>query len=167
MAWPHQLTDQLPNQQTRLLSGNGTRLTPRMMAFWDTVPCSLLETDRRFRVVYCLHHSHIALKMKAVSTSETSVYYNEAISQKASYLPAWEHEISPLTPLLQTTMSHIHQKPLWGQRSSMRLCEVSNSWLPVILKRISPLAPIIHLVPFVVALLFYSTDSFLPVLTCE
>jgi hypothetical protein len=59
-----------------------------MMAFWDIVSCSLLETDRRFRVVYCLHQSLIALKMKAVSTSETSVYYNEAISQKASYSPA-------------------------------------------------------------------------------
>jgi hypothetical protein len=27
-----------------------------MTAFWDTVPCSLVEVDRRFRGAYCLHH---------------------------------------------------------------------------------------------------------------
>jgi hypothetical protein len=26
-----------------------------MRAFWDTVPCSLVGIDRRFRDAYCLH----------------------------------------------------------------------------------------------------------------
>jgi hypothetical protein len=27
-----------------------------MTGFWDIAPCSLVEVDRRFRGVYCLHH---------------------------------------------------------------------------------------------------------------
>jgi hypothetical protein len=27
-----------------------------MIAFWDTVPCSFVEADRRFRGVNCLHN---------------------------------------------------------------------------------------------------------------
>jgi hypothetical protein len=30
--------------------------TMKMAVFWDAVPCSLIETDRRFRHSYCLHH---------------------------------------------------------------------------------------------------------------
>jgi hypothetical protein len=42
-------------------------------------PYSLVETDRRFRGVYCLHHQGgvIALMMVVVSTSETSVSFYE------------------------------------------------------------------------------------------
>jgi hypothetical protein len=29
----------------------------KIRAFWDTGPCSIVEVDRRFRGVYCLHHS--------------------------------------------------------------------------------------------------------------
>jgi hypothetical protein len=32
----------------------------KVTAFWDTVPCSRLEADRRFRGAYCLHH-HVSL----------------------------------------------------------------------------------------------------------
>jgi hypothetical protein len=28
----------------------------KMTAFWDVAPCSLVEVDRRFRGVYCLHY---------------------------------------------------------------------------------------------------------------
>jgi hypothetical protein len=40
-----------------------------MTAFWDTEPCSFVETDRRFR--------GIALMMEAVHTSETSINFYE------------------------------------------------------------------------------------------
>jgi hypothetical protein len=60
-----------------------------MTAFWDIVPCSLIEVDRRFRGSYCLHHqgdhaSIIALIMDALYASETSVYFNETIRR---YIP--------------------------------------------------------------------------------
>jgi hypothetical protein len=38
--------------------------------FWDRAPCSLVEIDRRFRGVYCLHHQ--ALIIEACRISETS-----------------------------------------------------------------------------------------------
>jgi hypothetical protein len=41
-----------------------------MAVLWDVVPCSLLDEDRRFRV---LTASIIAFKMKALRASETSV----------------------------------------------------------------------------------------------
>jgi len=28
--------------------------------FWDVAPCSFVESDRRFRGTYCLHHQDIA-----------------------------------------------------------------------------------------------------------
>jgi hypothetical protein len=28
----------------------------KMAVFWDVAPCSPVETDRRFRGAYCLHH---------------------------------------------------------------------------------------------------------------
>jgi hypothetical protein len=28
----------------------------KMTVFWDVAPCSLAETDRHFRGVYCIHH---------------------------------------------------------------------------------------------------------------
>jgi hypothetical protein len=47
----------------------------KFKVFWDVLPCSQIDVDRRFRGAYCLHHQGdlIALMMKAVRTSEMSV----------------------------------------------------------------------------------------------
>jgi hypothetical protein len=29
----------------------------KMIVLWDVAPCSLVQIDRRFRGVYCLHHT--------------------------------------------------------------------------------------------------------------
>jgi hypothetical protein len=47
--------------------------TLKMAVFWDVAPCSVVEIDRRFR------RGLIALMMKAVSTSETSVNFYQRI----------------------------------------------------------------------------------------
>jgi hypothetical protein len=48
-----------------------------MIAFWGVAPCSLAKVDRRFRGAYCLIRAIalIALMVKAVRTSETSVIF--------------------------------------------------------------------------------------------
>jgi hypothetical protein len=57
-------------------------LTAASMEFrfsWDVALCTHFEVDRHFRGAYCLCHqvdSIIALMMKAVHTSETSVNFN-------------------------------------------------------------------------------------------
>jgi hypothetical protein len=33
-----------------------TAASVNMAVFWDVVPCSQVDTDRRFRSTYCLHH---------------------------------------------------------------------------------------------------------------
>jgi hypothetical protein len=47
-----------------------------MAVFWDTEPCSLVDTERCFWDAYCLRHQSVdnwtALMMEAVSASETS-----------------------------------------------------------------------------------------------
>jgi hypothetical protein len=40
-----------------------------MAVFWDVVPCGVVDIDRRFGGVYCLHQ----LTVQAVSSSEISV----------------------------------------------------------------------------------------------
>jgi DNA topoisomerase VI subunit B len=40
--------------------------------FWDMLPSSQVDVDRRFRGAYCLHHQG-ALMIEAVRTTETSV----------------------------------------------------------------------------------------------
>lgn len=45
----------------------------KMITFWDTAPCSLLEVYRRFGGEYCLHHQGDPMIMVAVRTRETSV----------------------------------------------------------------------------------------------
>jgi hypothetical protein len=51
-----------------------TATSMKMAVFWDVAPCSLVDTDRRFRGAYCLHHQGlITLMMDAVSSSETLV----------------------------------------------------------------------------------------------
>jgi hypothetical protein len=71
----------------QVLTAESMNVTP----FWDIAPCSLVESDPRFRGTYCLRHQGdiliIALKIEAVYTSEKSVYFNETtrrfISQKS------------------------------------------------------------------------------------
>jgi hypothetical protein len=40
----------------RLLHLLASDLSMKMIVFWDVVPCSLVDIDRRFRGAYCLHH---------------------------------------------------------------------------------------------------------------
>jgi hypothetical protein len=44
-----------------------------MAVFWDVAPCSLINSDRRFRGTYFLHPMLNTLMMEAVSSSETLV----------------------------------------------------------------------------------------------
>jgi hypothetical protein len=53
-------------RKTTINVNHANRLT--MTVFWDVTQCGLVDTDRRFRVAYCLHH-----KTDAVSSTETSV----------------------------------------------------------------------------------------------
>jgi hypothetical protein len=46
----------------------------KISVFWDVVPYSLVETDRRFRGAHCLIRA-MALIMEEISTSETSVNF--------------------------------------------------------------------------------------------
>jgi hypothetical protein len=61
----------------------------KMTAFCDIAPCSLVEIDRRFRSVYCLHDA------ESVCTSETPFFFNETTQrfiQEACHvwrLPYW------------------------------------------------------------------------------
>jgi hypothetical protein len=47
----------------------------KMIHFWDTAPCSLVEVD--LRCASCLHHQGGESMVQVVRTSETSVYFNE------------------------------------------------------------------------------------------
>jgi hypothetical protein len=38
-----------------------TAMSLMMAIFWDVVPCSLLDTDRRFRGDYWVHHHDITM----------------------------------------------------------------------------------------------------------
>jgi hypothetical protein len=33
-----------------------TAASMKLRVFWDVVPCSQVDVDRRFRGAYCLHH---------------------------------------------------------------------------------------------------------------
>jgi hypothetical protein len=49
-----------------------------MSVFWVVAPCTLINTDRRFRAAYCsIIVVTLPLVMEAVCTSETSVSFNE------------------------------------------------------------------------------------------
>jgi hypothetical protein len=39
-----------------------TAASMKMTVFWDVAPCSMVDTDRRFRVAYCVNHQGTALK---------------------------------------------------------------------------------------------------------
>jgi hypothetical protein len=45
----------------------------KVTGFWNVVPCSLVEVNRRFRVADCLF-----LIFEAVRTSELSIYLKES-----------------------------------------------------------------------------------------
>jgi hypothetical protein len=61
--------------------------TTEKILFWNVAKCSLVETDRCFRGVYCLYHQG-ALVTEAVSTSETSVnlYETALMTSQNSHL---------------------------------------------------------------------------------
>jgi hypothetical protein len=50
-----------------------TAASLKITAFCDIEPCSVVEVDRRFRGVYCLHQDHY-LMMEEVCISETSIF---------------------------------------------------------------------------------------------
>jgi hypothetical protein len=58
-----------------------------MPAFWDTVRCSFVEVDRRFR----MRTASVIALMKAVLTSKASVYLNET---RRRYIPEDYHLLS-------------------------------------------------------------------------
>jgi hypothetical protein len=49
----------------------------KMTGFWDVVPCSLVEVNRRFKGAYCLHNSpdQRATLQKAAIFKETITIY--------------------------------------------------------------------------------------------
>jgi hypothetical protein len=49
-----------------------------MTIFWDIAPCSLVETNWRFRGTYCLHHQNVEM-MEAISISEKSVNFYQTM----------------------------------------------------------------------------------------
>jgi hypothetical protein len=50
----------------------------KMSVFWDIGPFSLVETGRRFRGAYYLHHHElIALMLEAESTPEASANFSK------------------------------------------------------------------------------------------
>jgi hypothetical protein len=56
----------------------------KMSAFWDRAPCSVIEADRRFRGVYCLHHQgiHHCDDRDSMHFWNVWVRLHDAISQK-------------------------------------------------------------------------------------
>jgi hypothetical protein len=52
------------------------------LVFWDVAPCSLIDTDRRFRGAYCLHHQGSRSKnLNYIFASRSwNDYYDCAIS---------------------------------------------------------------------------------------
>jgi hypothetical protein len=61
----------------------------KITAFWEMVPCNIVEVDRRFRHAYKLPSSgHIALIMEEIYTSEKSVDFFETTLR---YIPEGCH----------------------------------------------------------------------------
>jgi hypothetical protein len=57
----------------------------KLTTFWDLQPCILVELYRRFKRAYFFYHQgrEITMKMEAVRTYETSVYFYETTRQSA------------------------------------------------------------------------------------
>jgi hypothetical protein len=66
---PKELPPPPPFSYECMLNGDN-----KFRVFWDVAPCSYVEADRRFRGTYVM--------IQAVSTSETSISFNDATSQK-------------------------------------------------------------------------------------
>jgi hypothetical protein len=63
-----------------------------MTALRDTVQCSLLETDRRFRRVFYLHHhvglpqqDYTVLYLRRLSSSLLGVYENKVLTRTCEH----------------------------------------------------------------------------------
>jgi hypothetical protein len=44
-----------------------------LTVFWDVAPCSLVETDRRFRGAYCLYHQGDANRLHGAESLKTAI----------------------------------------------------------------------------------------------
>jgi hypothetical protein len=107
-----------------------------VLFLWDVASCSLVEIDRCFRGVYCLHHQ--ALKMKAVSTtgsdyegkkhlwnvSQLTPDYNtqHPRRQSPSHSPPWKPGMSLITNFLIMSFSALPSclASLWSEYSLQR-----------------------------------------------
>jgi hypothetical protein len=98
----------------------------KMTAFWDTVPCSFMELDRRLRGVYCLHHQndgststrllrnitegcHLDIKLdfsfmcykepmwqSLMQVHNSTFHLNPLEASKIKYLTGWTNTVSSL-----------------------------------------------------------------------
>jgi hypothetical protein len=66
------------HEQSRILNEISGSHPGEMAVFWDVATCNLVEIDRRFRDVYCLHYQGAGI---AVSTSETCMYFYQTTSR--------------------------------------------------------------------------------------
>jgi hypothetical protein len=74
------ITSIWPAATFRLVRFQAVTAASMKTVLWDMAPCSPIEVDRRFRGAYCLHNQGdelIALIIKAVLISETSIYFYE------------------------------------------------------------------------------------------
>jgi hypothetical protein len=55
-----------------------------MAAFWDILPCSVIEVERRFRDAYCVQHEGVDGGSR-VLISETSVYLCDTTRRYIQY----------------------------------------------------------------------------------
>jgi hypothetical protein len=57
ISWPMRRTNPMSQPRRREIRSRGDSL--KMTALWDIAPCSLVEVDRRFGSVYCLHQQSL------------------------------------------------------------------------------------------------------------
>jgi hypothetical protein len=63
----------------------------KMTVFWHAAPCILVQVNRSFRGVYCLHHQGDEENVGKFLPDYTAQHPRR---QSSSDLPPWEHEIS-------------------------------------------------------------------------
>jgi hypothetical protein len=53
----------------------------KMAVLWDVAPCSLVETDRRFRGAYCLHHQgrSVSIRLHGSTFQKTAIFMLVAV----------------------------------------------------------------------------------------
>jgi hypothetical protein len=71
----------------------------KVTVFWDVVPCCLIQTDRRFGGVYCLHHQGDARKER-INIYERVGQGRSFASPIHSPLTHWSDNASALSDLL-------------------------------------------------------------------